>query len=98
VRRNKLTDFRSIRSNGLIAMKLEEEGEKLVSVKIAREDEDVMLATAQGKAIRFPVDDIRVFSGRTSTGVRGDQAGGEQVRQEGRSYLDVDPETCRRDP
>ena len=71
VRRNKLSDFRSIRSNGLIAMKLEEEGEKLVAVKIAREDEDILLATAQGRAIRFPVSDIRVFAGRTSTGVRG---------------------------
>ncbi len=71
VRRNKLSDFRNIRSNGLIAMKLEEEGEKLVSVKIAREDEDILLATAQGRAIRFPVDDVRVFAGRTSTGVRG---------------------------
>jgi DNA gyrase subunit A len=71
VRRNKLSDFRSIRSNGLIAMKLEEEGEELVSVKIAREDEDILLATAQGRAIRFPVTDVRVFAGRTSTGVRG---------------------------
>ncbi len=71
VRRNKLSDFRNIRSNGLIAMKLEEEGEKLVSVKIAREDEDIVLATAQGRAIRFPVTDVRVFAGRTSTGVRG---------------------------
>ncbi len=71
VRRNKLSDFRSIRSNGLIAMKLEEEGEKLVAVKIAHEDEDILLATAQGRAIRFPVSDVRVFAGRTSTGVRG---------------------------
>ncbi|MDB5492350.1 MAG: gyrase subunit [Micavibrio sp.] len=71
VRRNKLSDFRSIRSNGLIAMKLEEEGERLVDVKIAHENEDILLATAQGRAIRFPVDDVRVFAGRTSTGVRG---------------------------
>ncbi len=70
VRRNKLSDFRNIRANGLIAMKLGE-GERLVSVKICKEDEDVMLATRNGKAIRFPVSDIRVFSGRTSTGVRG---------------------------
>ncbi len=70
VRRNKLTDFKNIRANGLIAMKLDE-GESLVSVKICAEDEDVMLATLKGKAIRFPVTDIRVFSGRTSTGVRG---------------------------
>lgn len=70
IRRNKLSDFKNIRSNGLIAMKLGE-GENLVSVKICREDEDVMLATRKGKAIRFPVTDIRVFTGRTSTGVRG---------------------------
>lgn len=70
VRRNKLSDFKSIRANGLIAMKLGE-GESLVSVKICRDDEDVLLATRKGKAIRFPVSDIRVFSGRTSTGVRG---------------------------
>ncbi len=70
VRRNKLTDFQNIRSNGLIAMKLDE-GESLVSVKIATEDEDVFLASKKGKAIRFQVDAIRVFAGRNSKGVRG---------------------------
>ncbi len=70
VRRNKLTDFQNIRSNGLIAMKLDET-ESLVSVKICAEDEDILLSTKMGKSIRFPVTDIRVFSGRTSTGVRG---------------------------
>ncbi len=70
VRRNKLSDFKNIRSNGLIAMKLGE-GEELVSVKICKEDEDIMLASRKGKAIRFNVDAIRVFSGRSSTGVRG---------------------------
>ena len=70
IRRNKLSDFQNIRSNGLIAMKLEGE-ERLVSVKIARSDEDVMLATRLGKAIRFPLEAVRVFAGRTSTGVRG---------------------------
>lgn len=74
VRRNKLSDFRSIRSNGLIAMKLEN-GEKLIDVKIARDDEDVLLATRMGRAIRFEVADLRVFSGRTSTGVRGVRLG-----------------------
>lgn len=76
VRRNKLTDFKNIRSNGLIAMKLADD-ESLVSVKIAREDEDIMLASRLGKAIRFPVSDIRVFAGRTSTGVRGIKLGKE---------------------
>lgn len=70
VRRNSLADFSNIRSNGLIAMKLGE-GESLVSVRICKDDEDILLATRKGKAIRFNVSDIRVFSGRTSTGVRG---------------------------
>ena len=70
VRRNKLVDFANIRSNGLIAMKLADD-ESLVDVKICTPDEDIMLATKMGKAIRFPVTDIRVFAGRNSTGVRG---------------------------
>lgn len=70
VRRNKLTDFQNIRANGLIAMKLGED-ENLVSAKICTEDEDILLSTLNGKAIRFPVTDIRVFAGRNSTGVRG---------------------------
>lgn len=70
IRRNKLTDFQNIRANGLIAMKLDE-GESLVSVKIAHEDEDVFLASKKGKAIRFQVDAIRVFASRASKGVRG---------------------------
>jgi len=70
VRRNMLSDFANIRSNGLIAMKLGDD-ESLVSVHICEEDDDVMLATKLGKAIRFPVTDIRVFAGRNSTGVRG---------------------------
>ncbi len=93
VRRNKLTDFQSIRSNGLIAMKLEE-GEKLVSVKICTDEEDIMLATAKGKAIRFAVDDIRVFSGRTSTGVRGIKlgSGDEVISMSVLKHIDLKPE------
>ncbi len=71
VRRNKLSDFVDIRSNGKIAMKLEESGERLIAVATCSEDDDVLLATRQGKCIRFPVPDVRVFTGRTSTGVRG---------------------------
>ncbi len=70
VRRNKMSDFANIRSNGLIAMKLGE-GEQLVSVKICKEGEDIFLASKMGKAMRFNVEDIRVFAGRNSTGVRG---------------------------
>ena len=94
VRRNKLTDFANIRSNGLIAMKLGD-GEKLVSVKICAPDEDVMLATKMGKAIRFPVTDIRVFAGRNSTGVRGvklTQQGDEVISMSILKHIDVTPD------
>jgi len=80
VRRNKLSDFQNIRSNGLIAMKLEEEGERLIAVRTCSEDDDVLLATRGGKCIRFAVSDVRVFAGRTSTGVRGIRlADGDEV-------------------
>jgi DNA gyrase subunit A len=71
VRRNRLSDFSNIRANGLIAMKLEEEGERLIAVRTAAENDDVMLATRGGRCIRFSIGDVRIFSGRTSTGVRG---------------------------
>ncbi len=70
VRRNQLSDFSNVRANGLIAMKLEE-GDKLIAVRTCTEHDDFLLATHQGKAIRFAVDDVRVFTGRTSMGVRG---------------------------
>jgi len=70
VRRNKLSDFDSIRSSGIIAMKLDGE-EKLIGVHTAKPEDDIMLSTALGRAIRFTVDDIRVFAGRASNGVRG---------------------------
>jgi DNA gyrase subunit A len=74
VRRNKLSDFTNIRANGLIAMKLED-GEGLIAVKTCAPDQDVLLSTSLGKCIRFSVGDVRVFSGRTSTGVRGIKLG-----------------------
>lgn len=70
VRRNRLSDFVDVRANGKIAMKLDD-GDRLVRVRTFNEDHDILLSTAQGKTIRFPVTDVRVFSGRTSTGVRG---------------------------
>ncbi len=93
IRRNKLSDFGNIRSNGLIAMKLEGD-ERLVSVKIAREDEDIMLVSKLGKAIRFPVDDVRVFAGRTSTGVRGIRlaTGDEVISMSILRHVDATPE------
>ncbi len=75
VRRNKLSDFQRINRTGKIAMKLEDEWrsgqDAIVGVSICRPDENVLLTTANGMCIRFPVEDIRVFAGRTSTGVRG---------------------------
>ena len=70
VRRNKLSDFVDVRRSGIIAMKLDE-GEGIVDVQICTEKDDVLLTTAQGQCIRFPVTDVRVFQGRTSMGVRG---------------------------
>ena len=70
VRRNKLADFMDVKANGKIAMKLDE-GDTLIDVKICSDNQDILLAVKGGKCIRFPVSDVRVFSGRTSTGVRG---------------------------
>ncbi|HJU17300.1 MAG TPA: DNA gyrase subunit A [Stellaceae bacterium] len=73
VRRNALSDFGDIRANGKIAMKFEgdDAGDRLIAVSLCTEAHDVLLATRHGKAIRFPVGDVRVFSGRNSVGVRG---------------------------
>ncbi|MFN4089091.1 MAG: DNA gyrase subunit A [Alphaproteobacteria bacterium] len=70
IRRNKLSDFVSINVNGKIAMKLDD-GDSLVGVATCSEADHVLLATAKARCIRFPVDDVRVFMGRTSSGIRG---------------------------
>ncbi len=76
VRRNMLSDFTQVNRNGKIAMKLDEtmvagREDGIIGVQVCSPDDDVMLTTAMGQCIRFRVDDVRVFSGRTSTGVRG---------------------------
>lgn len=73
VRRNKLSDFTNVMRNGKIAMKFEGESEgwSLINARIASNDDDVMLVTNSGRAIRFPATDVRVFNSRASTGVRG---------------------------
>ncbi|GLK69385.1 DNA gyrase subunit A [Hansschlegelia plantiphila] len=70
VRRNKLSDFVNVNRSGKIAMKLDE-GESIVDVQICSEDDDVLLTTHLGQCIRFRADDVRVFKGRDSVGVRG---------------------------
>jgi DNA gyrase subunit A len=70
VRRNKLSDFVQVNRAGKIAMKLDD-GDAIVDVQICKQEDDVLLTTAVGQCIRFKVDDVRVFKGRDSTGVRG---------------------------
>ncbi len=70
VRRNSLADFKRVNRGGKIAMK-PDEGDGIVDVRVCTEDDDVLLTSAMGKAIRFKVTDIRRFVGRTSSGVRG---------------------------
>ena len=70
IRRNRLSDFTNVMANGKIAMKLNE-GDQLIGVQACNENQDVLLATAAGKCIRFPTTEVRVFAGRNSTGVRG---------------------------
>ncbi|WP_019222578.1 DNA gyrase subunit A [Bartonella rattaustraliani] len=71
VRRNKLSDFVQVNRGGKIAMKLDEESDEILSVETCTEYDDVVLTTANGQCIRFPVVDVRVFVGRNSVGVRG---------------------------
>ena len=70
IRRNRLDDFANIMANGKIAMKLEN-GDQLVGVSTCSAHSDVLFAARSGKCIRFPISQVRIFSGRTSTGVRG---------------------------
>lgn len=79
VRRNRLSDFTNVKSNGKIAMKFEGEeiGTRLINARICDENDDVMLVTSSGRAIRFPVTDVRVFNSRASTGVRGIKLGSD---------------------
>jgi DNA gyrase subunit A len=72
VRKNSLEDFANINTNGKIAMKLET-NDKIVGVKICRDDQDIMLSTNKGKCIRFMARKLRLFKGRSSKGIRGIQ-------------------------
>ena len=73
VRRNRLSDFANVKRNGKIAMKLEGDHSKtrLINARICSEDDDIMLSTTAGRAIRFRSSDVRVFNSRASVGVRG---------------------------
>ncbi|MCV2865666.1 DNA gyrase subunit A [Defluviimonas sp. WL0075] len=92
VRRNALSDFTNVMRNGKIAMKLPE-GVSLVNARICDEQDDVMLITAEGRAIRFPTTEVRVFKGRDSTGVRGIRLGANDrvVSMSVIRHFDADP-------
>jgi len=83
VRRNKLSDFVQVHRGGKIAMKLAED-DGIVGVQICTEDDDVLLTTANGRCIRFKTSDVRVFAGRSSTGVRGIKLGKDKELGEDR--------------
>jgi DNA gyrase subunit A len=92
VRRNALSDFTNVMANGKIAMKLDE-GDRLVRVRTFAEDDDIVLLTRGGQCIRFPVPDVRVFRGRSSTGVRGVRLaeGDEVISMCGLRHVKADP-------
>jgi DNA gyrase subunit A len=79
VRRNKLSDFTKVQRNGKIAMKFEDDhaNTTLINARIASHNDDVMLVTNSGRAIRFPATDVRVFNSRASVGVRGIRLNGD---------------------
>ena len=70
IRKNSLEDFSSINSSGKIAMKLDSD-DKIIGVKICKDDQDIILNTKLGKCIRFESNKLRVFKGRSSKGIRG---------------------------
>ncbi|MEO1638368.1 MAG: DNA gyrase subunit A [Pseudomonadota bacterium] len=95
VRRNKLSDFTNVKSNGKIAMKFEDDhaDTTLINARIASNDDDVMLVTDSGRAIRFPATDVRVFNSRASVGVRGIKLQGDDkvVSMSIIRHFDADP-------
>jgi DNA gyrase subunit A len=72
VRKNTLEDFTNINNSGKIAMKLDQD-DKIIGVKICKEEEDILLSTQLGKCIRFKSKKLRLFKGRSSKGIKGVQ-------------------------
>ena len=97
VRRNRLSDFTNVKSNGKIAMRLDDADEFIVAVRICTEDDDILLSARGGKCIRFRADDVRLFKGRDSTGVRGIRLaeGDEVIAMSVLRHVDADPAEMR---
>jgi len=96
VRRNSLADFIRVNRNGKIAMK-PDEGDGIVDVRLCTEDDDIVLTTAMGKALRCRVTDVRRFVGRTSSGVRGIKLaeGDEVISMAVLHHVDVETDEAR---
>jgi len=96
VRRNSLADFTRVNRNGKIAMKPDED-DGIVDVRVVSEDDDLLLTSAMGKAIRFKVTDVRRFVGRTSSGVRGIKLadGDEVISMAVLRHVDVETDEAR---
>ncbi len=96
VRRNKLSDFVQVNRNGKIAMK-PDEGDSIVDVQMCTEGDDILLTTGRGMCIRFPAPEVRVFQGRTSTGVRGITLadGDELIGMSVLRHVDAEPAEAR---
>ena len=98
IRKNSLEDFININSSGKIAMKLSE-NDKIIGVKICKEDQDILLSTKYGKCIRFMSKKLRLFKGRSSKGIKGMQlADGDEIIS--LSILDtskIDPKKIKND-
>ena len=98
IRKNSLEDFANIQSTGKIAMKLDED-DKIIGVKICREDQDIILSTQLGKCIRFMSKKLRIFKGRSSKGIKGIELGSGGDKVISLSVLDtvdINPKNCKK--
>ena len=96
IKKNSLEDFANIQSTGKIAMKLDDD-DKIIGVKICREDQDLILSTKLGKCIRFRSKKLRIFKGRSSKGIRGIELGSDDkvISLSVLNTVDINPKTVK---
>ena len=97
IRKNSLEDFSNIQSTGKIAMKLDSD-DKIIGVKICREDQDLILSTKLGKCIRFMSKKLRIFKGRSSKGIKGIELGTDDkvISLSVLNATDINPKTAKK--
>jgi len=97
IRKNSIEDFTNIQSTGKIAMKLDED-DKIVGVKICREDQDIILSTKLGKCIRFMSKKLRIFKGRSSKGIKGIELGADDklISLSILNSVDINPKVAKK--